>query len=166
VHPYLERVRRAIDAAVSGMSEEELMRHPPGKWSTAEILEHLCLTFSSTAPHLQKCLDRGAPTATRMSVYQWLASNLVVNVGYLPSGRSAPEYARPKGMTATLPRIRENLAAMDKVMNACEERFGTRVRLANHPILGPLTVGQWRKFHWVHTRHHMKQIARLRQQPS
>src|ERR1700721_2221583 len=30
------------------------------------------------------------------------------------------------------------------------------------PILGPLTAGQWRKFHLVHGMHHVKQIRRLR----
>jgi hypothetical protein len=29
-------------------------------------------------------------------------------------------------------------------------------------VLGPLTIPQWRRFHLVHTQHHMKQVARLR----
>jgi hypothetical protein len=33
----------------------------------------------------------------------------------------------------------------------------------DHPILGPLTGGQWRKFHLVHGLHHVKQIRRLRE---
>jgi hypothetical protein len=28
-------------------------------------------------------------------------------------------------------------------------------------MLGPLTAGQWRKFHLIHGRHHAKQIRRL-----
>jgi hypothetical protein len=28
----------------------------------------------------------------------------------------------------------------------------------DHLILGPLTAGQWRKFHWVHGQHHARQI--------
>jgi hypothetical protein len=34
----------------------------------------------------------------------------------------------------------------------------------DHLILGPLTAAQWRKFHWIHGRHHVKQILRLREQ--
>jgi len=48
------------------------------------------------------------------------------------------------------------------VLAECERRFGKRSKLANHFILGPLTAQEWRRFHWVHTRHHMKQIARLK----
>jgi hypothetical protein len=29
-------------------------------------------------------------------------------------------------------------------------------------ILGPLTGAQWRKFHLVHGRHHVKQVLHLR----
>ncbi|MGZ4836286.1 MAG: DUF1569 domain-containing protein [Terriglobales bacterium] len=28
----------------------------------------------------------------------------------------------------------------------------------DHPFLGPLTADEWRKFHWVHGRHHTRQI--------
>jgi hypothetical protein len=63
---------------------------------------------------------------------------------------------------AALQTIRENLAAMDQGLAECEQRFGAQVKIADHVVLGPLTIPQWRRFHWVHTRHHMKQIARLR----
>ena len=61
-----------------------------------------------------------------------------------------------------LPTIRKNLAEMDEAINACESKMGSKIRIADHPVLGPLTVAQWRKFHMVHTRHHMKQIVALR----
>jgi hypothetical protein len=53
---------------------------------------------------------------------------------------------------------------MDEVIGQCEARFGKRTRVLDHPVLGPLTARQWRKFHWVHGRHHVKQIQKLRQQ--
>jgi hypothetical protein len=34
--------------------------------------------------------------------------------------------------------------------------------MLDHPILGPLTVDQWRKFHVVHTEHHVRQISQRR----
>jgi len=54
------------------------------------------------------------------------------------------------------------IAAMGELIQRCEERFGAKTRLLDHPILGPLTAEQWRKFHWVHGRHHAKQILRLK----
>jgi hypothetical protein len=54
------------------------------------------------------------------------------------------------------------IAEMDKLIGECEERFGSGRKLLDHPILGPLTGAQWRKFHLVHGRHHLKQIRALR----
>jgi hypothetical protein len=55
------------------------------------------------------------------------------------------------------------IAAMDAILAKCEAQFG-RGKVLDHPILGPLTAAQWRKFHFVHGRHHVKQILRLREQ--
>jgi hypothetical protein len=63
-----------------------------------------------------------------------------------------------------LPTIHKYLADMDEAISACESKIGGKIKIADHPVLGPLTATQWRKFHMVHTRHHMKQIAALRAQ--
>jgi len=60
--------------------------------------------------------------------------------------------------------IGPELMAMDAAITRCEERFGASPRLMDHPVLGPLTAQQWRKFHWVHGRHHVKQLWALRNQ--
>ena len=36
--------------------------------------------------------------------------------------------------------------------------FGDSVPVSNHPFFAGLTVRQWRKFHWRHAQHHMKQV--------
>jgi hypothetical protein len=161
---YLERTQREIDAAVRGMTREEFQQHAEGKWSIAEILEHLCRAFTTTVPHVNKSLDRGAPTASQPTLRQLLTSTLVVGFSYFPSGRSAPAYTLPKGMAPeeALAQIRSSLVAMDSVLRECTRRFGGRVKLADHSILGPLSANQWAKFHWVHTHHHVQQIARMR----
>jgi hypothetical protein len=51
---------------------------------------------------------------------------------------------------------------MDELITRCEQKFGTRSRLLDHPILGPLTGSEWRKFHLIHGRHHIKQLRALR----
>ena len=160
---YLQRMQDAIAEATSGMDASRLTRHPEGKWSGAEILEHLDRTYKTTAGHLQKCLEAGQPAAGRPTFKQRLAVGIVVKLGYLPSGQKAPEYAVPRGLPPdeVLRNIAVHIADMDRVLTECEGRFGTR-KLANHFILGPLTAHQWCKFHWVHTRHHMKQLARLK----
>jgi hypothetical protein len=88
---------------------------------------------------------------------------MVIEAGYFPKGVKAPEFTRPRGSApeSVLPAFREALRAMDEILERCEQRFG-HGKVAAHFLFGPLSVRQWRKFHWVHTRHHAAQIARLR----
>jgi hypothetical protein len=51
---------------------------------------------------------------------------------------------------------------MDQFLSACEQKLG-RGKLLDHPIIGPLTAGQWKQFHLIHGVHHTKQIHRLRE---
>ena len=161
---YLQRVQDAITEVTRGMDASQMAHHPEGKWSAAEILEHLDRTYKTTVPHLQKCLDAGHPTAGRATIAQRIAVGVVIGLGYMPGGRKAPEHAVPKGLPPheILRNLPIHIADMDRVLAECACRFGADCKLANHFVLGPLTARQWRKFHWVHTRHHMKQISLLR----
>jgi hypothetical protein len=62
----LQELRTALSRAIEGMSAEELARHIEGKWCTAEILDHLNLTYIGTAKNLQRCLtgDKRSPVLT------------------------------------------------------------------------------------------------------
>lgn len=162
---YLQRLQEAIMSATHGMNAEELQRHPEGKWSTAQVLEHLYLTYNGTVKGFERCLHEGKPLARMPMLKDRLKTFVVTGLGHLPEGRKAPERAQPRGMPAdeVMREIRPRISAMDEVIAQCEARFGKRTRVLDHPILGPLTARQWRKFHWVHGQHHLKQIQKLRQ---
>ncbi len=161
---YLRQLQESISAAASGMTAEQLKWHPAGKWSTTEILEHLLLTYSGTVRGFKRCLQVGKPIATSPSWKHRFSTFVVLNLQYFPKGRQAPAPTRPKGTPAevVLPAIQGNIAAMDEAIRACAQKFGDRVKLVDHPILGPLTADEWRKFHWIHACHHVRQIQRLR----
>jgi hypothetical protein len=55
---------------------------------------------------------------------------------------------------------------MDGIMARCESEFGSHRKVLDHPILGPFSIAQWRKFHLVHGRHHVKQLQYLRAKSS
>jgi hypothetical protein len=42
-----------------------------------------------------------------------------------------------------------------------ERRFGSTAKLLDHPSIGPLNAKEWRQFHLVHTRLHLRQMADL-----
>jgi len=161
---YLERLQQAIASAAGGMTIEELTRHREGKWSAAEILEHLYLTYAGTVKGFERCLQAGKPLGGVCTIRQRVAITLVTGLGYFPRGRKAPERSVPKGMPAekVVAEIGPQIAAMGKLIAECEARDGSRTTVLDHPILGPLTARQWRKFHWLHGQHHVKQILRLR----
>ena len=163
---YLERLQEAIASATRGMSSEDLRRHPEGKWSAAEVLEHLYLTYHGTVKGFERCLREGKPLARMPVLNDRMKTFVVTGLGHMPEGRKAPERAQPRGMAAeeVMREIGPRLSAMDNLIAQCEARFGKRTRVLDHPILGPLTARQWRKFHWVHGRHHLKQIKRLRKE--
>jgi hypothetical protein len=147
------------------MTREDLQRHPEGKWSPAEVLEHLYLTYTGTTKGLERVLHEGKPLARRSALTDRMRSFIVIALGYLPEGRKAPERTQPRGLSAdeVMRDIGPRISAMDEMIAQCEARFGKRTRVLDHPFLGPLTTSQWRKFHWIHGRHHLKQIQRLRQ---
>jgi hypothetical protein len=159
----LETLQRELSSAIAGLSAEEMDRHPPGKWCVAEVLEHLYLTYNGTAKGLERVLDAGKSLATRASFKQRIGRLVVTGFSYMPEGRKAPPTATPGRLPRekVLAEIAGKIAEMDAVMSRCESKVGTGMVL-DHPILGPLTAAQWRKFHLVHGRHHLKQIRRLR----
>lgn len=160
----LQRLQEEIASAIADFSAEPLSWHPPGKWCTAEILEHLYLTYTGTVKGFERVAAAGKPLATAQSWRQRGRTLVVVGLGYFPSGREAPSVARPRGMPTekVLAEIGSKIAEMDAIITRCEAKLGARHKLLDHPILGPLTAGEWRKFHLVHGWHHLKQIRRLR----
>src|ERR1017187_9534980 len=161
----LEQLKHALESAVEGMSREQLSWHPADKWCAAEVLEHLYLTYSGTIKGFERVMEAGKPLATRASVRHRVRTLVGVGFGHMPAGRQAPEMTQPRGLPVEKVRgeVGAKIAAMDAIIAQCETRFGHGIPLLDHPILGPLTAAQWRKFHLVHGRHHAKQLLRLRE---
>lgn len=165
MHKQMAKLHSVVSSAISGASVEELTRRPPGgKWSAAEILEHLDLTYLGTIQSLEKRLAEGKPcTASGRSAKRWQRI-AVTRLGFFPRGRKSPERAVPQGAPAerVAAEIFENLARMDELIASCESRFPADNPIANHSVLGPLTAAEWRGFHLTHGLHHVKQIQALR----
>ena len=160
----LEELKQAVESSVEGLSSEELSWHPADKWCATEVLEHLYLTYTGTIKGFTKVLEAGKPLVTRASMKQRVRTLVVLVFQHMPEGRQAPANTRPRGLPAEKVRseVGAKIAEMDALIAQCEVRFGRGIPLLDHPILGPLTAMQWRTFHLVHGRHHVKQLLRLR----
>jgi hypothetical protein len=162
---YIPRLQEAIASSIRGLGREELLRRPPGKWSVAEILEHLLLSYTGTSKGCENMLASGSPQVTPPTAAQQMKTFVVLTLGYYPTGIPAPQRVVPKGRAVeeVTGGILPQISSMDEWLRRCEDRFGKRVPLLNHPVLSPLTGEQWRKFHWMHGRHHIRQILALRE---
>ena len=157
---FLSRALDEIDRAAGRLGRDALERPAGGRWTAAEILEHLTLAFTFNRTVIEKVLASGELRTQPPRAVQKLARMLVVDIGYFPKV-DAPEVTRPTRSIEperSLSAVREALAALDATLRRAEARFGRRARVATHPYFGGLTVRQWRKFHWQHTRHHMRQV--------
>jgi hypothetical protein len=162
--PSLDKLKRALESAVEGMSSDQWTWHLPGKWCAAELLEHLYLTYTGTIRGFEQVMAAGKPLGSRPSVRDRVKTLVVLGFGHMPGGVKAPAVTVPKGLPAG--QVRDEFGAkivdMDAIITLCEARFGGRVHVLDHPILGPLTAPQWRKLHVVHGRHHHKHLLQLR----
>ncbi|MBZ5680812.1 MAG: DUF1569 domain-containing protein [Acidobacteriia bacterium] len=161
---HLGKLQQALSTAIGGMSAEQLSWHPAGKWCAAEVLEHLYLTYTGTVKGFERVTAAGKSLATTPTFSQRLQTLVVLGLGYLPEGRKAPAVAQPRGLPQeqVVSGVFPAIGQMDEIITRCEKALGSGKKLLDHPILGPLTAKQWRKFHLVHGLHHAKQIQRLR----
>jgi len=163
--PILQQAMDAVDRAIEHMTDEQLAWHPDGKWSSAGILEHLSLAYERTAERMRPVIHQDTLELRQRTFREWAGAFIVLRLGRIPPGRKAPEGLSPKGTNPgpVIASIRQKLAEMDGVLKQCEARFGDKRRVLLHAILGPLSIREWRRFHSVHTLHHMKQIQALRE---
>jgi hypothetical protein len=157
---YLSDLERELDAAIAGATAGALEKAPAVKWSTRLILEHLYLSYVGTNRALAKCLNAGKPLGTVPTIKQRLGTFVVTGLGYFPEGVKSPAVAVPRGVSPE--EVGQNIFMEIQKMavgfDECEQRFGGKTKILDHPILGPLNAKQWRKLHLLHGRHHIRQI--------
>jgi hypothetical protein len=166
----LERLQREIGQSLRGLDAAQTQLRPlqgVDRWSIQQIVEHLMLTYSSTAGVFRTRLAKGTPTKARPNARQRLGQFVLLRIGYLPRGRKAPVGVTPvlggealSGAVLT-ERVAEKLGIFDELAVEAERLFGTR-RAISHGVLGAIGAADWRRFHLVHGRHHVRQILAIR----
>ena len=160
MHHFLRQCQQALAERLEGLSPTEAEAPHGNKWSIAGIVEHLDLTYTRSAAGLARRIAKGPEPERRRNLRQRIAQTIVTGIGYFPAGRESPSAVVPQGRSFVEVRagLEGHLIELDARLAEAERAFGPRVTVLDHPILGPFTVNQWRKFHWVHTRHHLRQI--------
>src|SRR6266481_6103818 len=151
MNPTLTQLHSILASEIRDLTPDQLTRHPEGKWSPAEILEHLNLTYAGTIKGLERCLQSGTASASTDRGRKRWQRLILIRGGYFPRGRQSPPRVAPRGTPAeqVTTEILGNVVRLDGVIQECEARFGRSKPVADHPVLGPLTPAEWREFHLV-----------------
>jgi hypothetical protein len=163
----LERVFRQIESELYALDAESAQIHPRSlayKWTAQQVVEHLVLSYQSTTKALNSRLEKGRlPRMKKPSWLQWSLKCMILGFGYIPQGAPALDETLPSGRFAAMSGrqlselLHDEMSAMDRALEAARRRFAIE-RVAVHPWLGPLRVDQLRRFHSVHSEHHVAQL--------
>lgn len=141
-------------------SDADCQKAPPGKWTPAQIVEHLALGLNLSAETFQNRRNHAPMSRRRRTPAEQIARFFIFGLRWFPPGRKAPERTRPAPQISRATAEAHFLAgleAWDQVDRALlpERRSDLFVK---HPRMGDLTVEEWMRFHLIHARHHARQI--------
>lgn len=158
------RHRQAIEAVRRTLASVPLASWEapagPGKWSPAEIAEHLCLSYD---PLLAE-LDGGSGYSLRLKGWKrllarWRYLPTILEHGRFPEGVPAPREARPSSHPASPAaasiRLAESASRFERRLT--EAHASGPVRLT-HAYFGKLSAPQVLRLLAAHARHHAAQL--------
>ncbi len=163
--PELEKIRSEMARVTRDFAPEHWLRAPQGKWNSAQILEHLFLSYTGTTKGLMKAMEAGRPLGGKPTLRDHVRTFVVTRLGFVPTGRAAPRQTVPKDMLplGSVQKFNDGLVAMDSSLSDAEKRFGKKTKLLDHPLIGPLDAQQWRSVHCIHAMHHLQQMRQRSQ---
>lgn len=148
----------AFGEVVRGI-DEVAWRRPvgEGKWSPAQIAEHLLLTHQAVLDEM----ETGRPMAPRagralQAVLRWVMLPHLLFHRSIPVRARAPREVRPSGEGLEAEMV---VARMQALGGRVEEALGRRRDAhVTHPYFGPITARRALRFLAAHIEHHLRQI--------
>ncbi|HEX9705857.1 MAG TPA: DinB family protein [Gemmatimonadales bacterium] len=160
-HGSFEQLPDLVFGPLAGRPDADWHRAPPGKWTPAQIAEHLAIGLDATSRRFAERGERPPMTRRSRSAFARLAEFFILGLGWYPQGW----FAAPEG---TRPTARPDASAVERKFRDSHARFIDLARtllprrradlFVKHPVLGDLTLEEWLRFHVVHSAHHVKQI--------
>lgn len=143
-----------------GRADSAWEHGPAGKWTPAQIVEHLALGLALTAETFHARKNHPPMKRRPRTPAEQIAKLFIFGFRWFPPGRKSPERTTPPANIDRRAAEAHFLAAVeawDQVDRALlpERRADLFVK---HPRMGDLNVEEWMRFHLVHARHHAKQI--------
>lgn len=154
---------RAVDdflATVQGVDPEAWQRSSaPGKWSPAEVTEHVALVYERTRGLLHSPSPGGVPRLLR-PIIRYLYVRPILRTGRFPANGKAPGAFRPSASPAKTEDLCARLRATADEFEADVERLASQGEVAvDHPIFGRVKLADSLRFLALHTAHHRRQLV-------
>lgn len=170
----LQHLQQELSAALATLDARQTQLRPASaaadatpRWTIQQIVGHLLLSYQATTAAMEARLAKATPTKAKPTPSQRLWQFLLLRLQHFPGGLPAPEAVTPKPEAKPLDgpllvaEVSAALATMAQRIDAAEHLFGPDLQAVSHMRLGPMNVAQWRRFHLVHGRHHLRQINRI-----
>jgi len=131
----------------------------PGKWTPAQIAEHIAISFDIATGALKG--ESGIPGMPRLvrPLIRALFFRRILKTKTFPRNAKSPKVFHPSEtsapLTQTLDRLARGSAGLDAAVAALRQSGETTIE---HPVFGTIPVEEYLELNAIHTRHHMGQL--------
>jgi hypothetical protein len=156
--------RRAIEAFIAGAravpSAAWLRPRAPGKWSPAQVTEHIAIAYEVARAVVEGTYSgRAAPRIVRL-VIRAIGFNPIVRSGRFRRGTKAPAIFQPTESPASVGDLTGRLeAAAGGFVAAVEAAARQGQAVVDHPFFGRVALPDYTRLQAIHTRHHHEQLV-------
>jgi hypothetical protein len=130
-----------------------------GRWSPAQVAEHLALVYEYNRKVVTGTAGRGAPRFLQ-PVLRWFIVSQTLKAGRFTRKGRAPAIFRPSAAPAPAATV---LARLTTAMTGMEVdiRSGHPAgrHTVDHPFFGRLQTVDWIRLQAIHARHHRSQLT-------
>ena len=153
-------LRTLVLDPLRGRSDAEWEQGPAGKWTPAQIVEHLALGLEWSAEKFRARRNHAAMSRRRRTPAEQIARLFIIGLRWFPPGRKAPERSVPAAgiaRAAAESHFLSGLESWDQLERELLPERRTNL-FVKHPRIGDLTLEEWMQFPLIHARHHARQI--------
>lgn len=152
----------AFIAALSAVSPDRWgTPRAPGKWSPAQVVEHVVLVYEVGTQALNGVSDLPAPPRFVRPFIRLMIRLTVMRTGRFPKSKTAGSFdpgpsATPGSAEALSARLRKASEAFDR---RAREKVAAGPPTFEHLVFGEFGVAEYVQFQAFHTRHHQGQLG-------
>jgi hypothetical protein len=162
----LNRTRNAVIDATKGLSEAQWKFKPaPGRWSVAEVVEHIALTEDLLLKNTSEKVMQ-APAGQPDRDYKTIDKLVVSVIADRTNKVQAPEPLLPVSRWTPQQALDQFLKARVRTIEFLKKTSGLRDHVVDSPLKQPLDAYQWLLYSSAHSERHTRQILEVKADPN